>query len=189
MRHLLAALLALALPAAASAQGFVESVSPPVVERGKTARVSFVGHDLGPGLDVWHSLSKGALTAKPVSSEPGKLVFDITASADAPVGVCGLRLATRDGLTNAVLFHVEDLPVKGCVAGEKPVALALPACVWGTFRDGTLDRYTISVAAGERVSFEGVSNRLGKDADPLLTIRDSAGQFVTERDNDPGLYF
>src|SRR5204862_3405149 len=47
----------------------------------------------------------------------------------------------------------------------------------------------ITVAAGERVSFECVANRLGKDADPLLTIRDSTGKFVAERDNDPGLYF
>ena len=189
MRYLLAALIALALPLAVSAQGFVESVSPPVVERGKTARVAFPGKDFGPGLDIWHSLPKGTLTAKPVSSEPGKLVFDITASADAPVGVCGLRLATRDGLTNAVLFHVEDLPVKGNVASDKPVPLVLPACVWGTFREGTLDRYDVIVTAGERVSFECVSNRLGKDADPLLTIRDAAGKFVLERDNDPGLYF
>jgi hypothetical protein len=189
MRHLLAALIAFALPAAASAQGFVESVSPPVAERGKTTRVAFVGKDLGPGLDVWHSLPKGALTAKPVSSAPDKLVFDITASADAPVGVCGLRLATRDGLTNVVLFHVEDLPVRGKIASDKPVSLVLPACVWGTFREGTLDRYTITVTANERVSFECVSNRLGKDADPLITIRDAGGKFVTEHDNDAGLYF
>ncbi len=67
--------------------------------------------------------------------------------------------------------------------------LTLPACVWGTFREGTLDRYTITVGANERVSFEAVSNRLGKDADPLITIRDAEGKFVAERDNDPGLYF
>jgi hypothetical protein len=189
MRYTLATAVALALAAVASAQGFVESVSPPVVERGKTARVTFRGHDLGAGLDLWHSLPKDALTARPVSSESTKLVFDITASADAPVGVCGLRVATRDGLTNAVLFHVEDLPVKGNVAGERPVSLALPACVWGTFTEGALHRYAIAVAAGERVSFECVSNRFGKDADPLITIRDAAGRFVAERDNDPGLYF
>jgi hypothetical protein len=189
MRYTLAALTAIVLPAFASAQGFVESVSPPVVERGTTSRITFLGHDLGPGLDVWHSLPKGALTAKPVSHESGKSVFDITASADAPVGVCGLRLATRDGLTNTVLFHVEDLPVRGNIASDKPVPLVLPACVWGTFREGTLDRYTITVGANERVSFEAVSNRLGKDADPLITIRDSAGKFVAERDNDSGLYF
>jgi hypothetical protein len=167
----------------------VESVSPPVIERGKTTRVTFLGKDFGPGLDVWCSLPKGELTAKPVTSETDKLVFDITASADAPVGVCGLRVATSDGLTNAVLFHVEDLPVVRQSRGDKPMALALPACVQGTFLEGTLDRYAIAVAAGERVSFEAVANRLGKDADPLLTIRDADGKFVAERDNDPGLYF
>src|SRR5262245_15012001 len=189
MRQTLATFLALALPGFASAQGFVESMSPPVAECGKTTRVTFVGNHLGAGLDVWHSLPQGAITAKPVDSEPGKLVFDITASPDAPVGVCGLRIATRDGLTNAVLFHVEDLPVKGNITGDRPVSLTLPACVWGTFGEGTLDRYTITVAAGDRVSFEAVSNRLGKDADPLLTIRDAAGKFVAEHDNDQGLYF
>lgn len=188
MRYFLGVVVALALPLAASAQGFIESVSPPVIERGKTTRVTFNGHDFGSGLDVWHSLPAGALIAKPVSSEPSKLVFDITARADAPVGVCGLRVATRDGLTNAVLFHVEDLPVRGNIAGDKPVPLALPGCVWGTFLEGTLHRYTIAVKANERVSFECVSNRLGKDADPLITIR-AAGKFVAEHDNDAGFYF
>ncbi len=167
----------------------VESVSPPVVERGKTTRVTFFGHDLATGQDVWSALPKGTLIAKPVSSDPGKLVFDVTVAANAPVGVCGLRLATRDGLTNAVLMHLEDLPVKGNVVSDTPVSLVLPACVWGTFNEGTLDRYTITVAAGERVSFEAVANRLGRDADPLLTIRDAEGRFVVEKDNDPGLYF
>lgn len=189
MRSTLATLIALALPLVASAQGFVESVSPPVVERGKTTRVTFSGKDLGFGLDVWHSLPKGTLAAKPVSSEANKLVFDITVGADAPVGVCGVRLATRDGLTNAILFHVEDLPAKGNVASDKPVSLTLPACVWGTFLEGTLHRYTITVGANERVSFECVANRLGKDADPLITIRDATGKFTAERDNDAGLYF
>ncbi|HEY1191738.1 MAG TPA: hypothetical protein VGE74_29165 [Gemmata sp.] len=188
-RAALAPLAVLLLPLTANAAGFVESVSPPVAERGKTTRVTFVGNNFGPGLDVWHSLPKGAIRAKPVPSAPGKLVFDLTLSADAPVGVCGLRPATRDGLTNAVLFHVEDLPVKGNVAGENPVPLGLPACVWGTFRESTCDRYVISVGAGETVSFECVSNRLGKDADPLLVVRDASGTFVFERDNDPGLYF
>jgi len=189
MRYFLGVVVAFALPLVASAQGFVESVAPPVIERGKTTRVTFSGHDLGAGLDVWHSLPSGALTAKPVSSEPSKLVFDITARADAPVGICGLRIATRDGLTNAVLFHVEDLPVRGSIASDKPVSLNLPGSVCGTFLEGTLHRYAISVKANERVSFECVSNRLGKDADPLITIRDASGKFVAERDNDAGLYF
>ena len=149
--------LAAACPGTAPRRGSSKACPPPVVEQGKTTRVTFVGHDLGPGLDMWHSLPKGALTAKPVRANRGQLVFDITAAADAPVGVCGRRLATRDGLTNAVLLHVEDLPVKGTSRVTTPVSLALPACVWGTFREGTLDRYTITVAAGREGELRGAS--------------------------------
>src|SRR5438876_8164432 len=41
----------------------VESIAPPVVERGKTTRVTFTGRDLGAALDLWHSLPAGALKA------------------------------------------------------------------------------------------------------------------------------
>jgi hypothetical protein len=201
MRHLLATLSVLfALPAARAADPrvglrpaygtvpatFVDSVTPPAAERGKTTRVTFTGHGFGPALDVWASLPAGALKAVPVESRPDRVIFDVTVAADAPVGVCGLRVATVHGLSNLHLFLIDDLPVR---TGASDGALSLPAAVWGTFRDGGVDRYRITVAAGQRVSFEVVSNRFGKDADPLVTIRDAAGAFVAERDNDPGLGF
>lgn len=190
MRHPpLALLLLFALAAPVRADGFVESITPPAVERGKTTRVTFTGRDLAAALDVWHSLPAGALTAKPVESASGRAVFDVTAAADAQVGVCGVRVATANGLTNAHLLLVDDLPVRPRGASDSPVSLALPAAVWCTLGEATVDRYRITAAAGERVSFEVVANRLGKDADPLLTIRDSSGKWVAERDNDPGLYF
>jgi hypothetical protein len=190
MRHPpLALVLLFALAPPVRADGFVESISPPAVERGKTTRVTFVGRELAAVLDVWHSLPAGALTARPVVSAYGRAVFDITAAADAPVGVCGLRVATRDGLANAHLFLVDDLPVRPRGTGDSPVSLALPAAIWGTLGEATVDRYRIRVEAGERVSFEVVANRFGKDADPLVTIRDGDGKWVAERDNDPGLYF
>jgi hypothetical protein len=80
---------------------------------------------------------------------------------------------------------VDDLPVQY----SEPGPLKTPSAVWGTFREGTRDRYSIQVVAGERIGFEVVANRLGTDADPLIAIRDSSGRLVLERDNDPGLYF
>jgi hypothetical protein len=180
---------ALLSPTPAIAQPFVESAAPPVIERGKSARVTFVGRNLAGAIGVWHSLGVGALKARPVESRADRAVFDIDASADAPVGVCGLRVATRDGLGNVILFLIDDLPLRPRDAGDAPTRLTLPAAVWGTFRDGGIDRYPIEVTAGQRVSFEAVANRFGKDADPLLTIRDANGKWVAERDNDQGLYY
>ena len=117
-------------------------------------------------------------------------MFDVTVAADAPVGICGLRLATVDGLGNTALVLIEDLPVRAAPDSKDPPAkVTLPVALWGRFREAAVDRFAIDVAAGQRVSFEAVGNRLGKDVDPLVTIRDGRGRIVAERDNDPGLYF
>src|SRR5205807_3946742 len=70
-----------------------------------------------------------------------------------------------------------------------PAMVALPVSLWGRVREAAVDRFAIEVTAGQHVSFEAVGSRLGKDVDPLLTIRDARGHVVAERDNDPGLYF
>ena len=173
------------------AQGFVEHLEPPAVERGKTTRVTAVGTGFGKALGLWSSLPSGVVKATPVGdSTPTRAIFDVTVAADAPVGICGVRLSTADGLGNALLVLIDDLPVQPApVAESAPPKVALPVALWGRFREAAVDRYAIDVAAGQRVSFEAVGNRLGKDVDPLITIRDARGRFVAERDNDPGLYF
>jgi hypothetical protein len=168
----------------ASAQAFVEHIAPPVTERGKTTRIEFVGHDLGNAIDIWHSLPAGAIRAKVVESKPDRAVFDLEVAKDAPIGICGTRLATRDGLSNVHLFLIDDLPVRKA----NGTRLELPAAVWGTFREAAVDRYQITAPAG-RLSFEIAGSRFGKDADPLVTIRDSHGRIVAEHDNDAGLYY
>ena len=188
-RFLLVLVAAVVFPACVRAQAFVEHITPPVVERGKTMRVTFVGKNLANAFDAWHTLPAGALKAKPVEASPDRAVFDITTAPDAPVGIAGLRVATPDGLSNVHLFLVDDLPIRSGATGDALMTLAKPAAVWGTLREGGSDRYLFEVKAGERLSFEVVANRLGKDADPLVTIRDAAGRFVAERDNDAGLYF
>ena len=121
-----------------------------------------------------------------MESQPDRLVFEVTAAATAPVGPCGIRAATRDGLSNAVLFLVDDLPVQAGARGDRPMRVSPPLTVHGSLREAAVDRYQISVQAGERLSFEAVANRFGKDADPLLTIRDASGAWIAEYDNNPG---
>ena len=87
-------------------------------------------------------------------------------------------LATRSGLSNVKLFLIDDLPVvteRDSSAGtEPPQHLSSPVAVLGKAREADVDRYSIDVAAGERVSFEIVGNRLGQDFDPVVTIKDAS---------------
>jgi hypothetical protein len=174
-------------PPPCRAQAFVEHFEPPVLERGKTTRVTVVGSQFGKPLGLWTTLPPGAVNATPVGEQTAtKAVLDVTVAADARVGICGVRLATEDGLGNACLMLIDDLPVQPAKSDAK---VKLPLALWGRFREATVDRFTIDVAAGQRVSFEAVGNRLGKDVDPLVTIRDAKGKIVAEHDNDAGLYF
>jgi len=191
-KYVLFVLAIFAGPTPACAQGFVEHLEPPVLERGKTTRVTLAGSRLGKAVGLWTSLPAGAVKAKPVAPiSANQAVLDVTVAGDAPVGICGVRLATDDGLGNACLLLIDDLPVRPAQDGKggEATQVALPASHWGRFRKATLDRFAINVTAGQRISFEAVGNRLGKDVDPLITIRDATGRIVAERDNDAGLYF
>ncbi len=61
--------------------------------------------------------------------------------------------------------------------------------VLGNAGESDVDRYTIDVEAGQRVTFEVVGNRLGQDFDPVITIKDAKGRRIVEHDNDVGLMF
>ncbi len=178
-------------PTPSRAQPFVEHLEPPVLARGKTTRLTAVGPGLAKALDLWASLPAGKLRATPVKgSKVGTAAFDVRVADDAPVGLFGLRVATADGLSNVHLCLIDDLPVRPAPSTAKgPVKVELPCALWGRFREAEVDTFSIEVKAGQRVSFEAVGNRLGKEVDPLLTIRDARGKFVVQRDNDPGLYF
>lgn len=191
---LLAMLAFLCLQGRCTAQGFVEHFEPPVLQRGKTTRVTAVGLQFGKTLGLWASVP--GVTAAPAGAQSAdRAVLDVSVAADAPVGICGVRLASEDGLANACLLLIDDLPVKAAPSPAAPLSgsagskVALPISLWGRFREAAVDRFLIDVQAGQRVSFEAVGNRLGKDVDPLITIRDGKGKIVAERDNDPGFYF
>ncbi len=107
---------------------FVEHLSPPSLSRGKTSRVTLVGSELqrrdgfvdvagregGRGV---RSSSRAGTTWPPST---------VKVDRDAPLGIYGLRLATRSGLSNVKLFLIDDLP-DGCGTGIEPSDRGAPA--------------------------------------------------------------
>ena len=190
-----------ALPRSVTAQAFIEHVFPPVAQRGEPTRLRLIGSSLQGATALWTTLPDGTWRADPIGkNDEGEAFCDLHIAADAPLGLYGLRIATGDGLSNVHLFAVDQLAVvperefvtKGESANGRrggAQAVPLPAIVAGGCGPSDIDHFAIDVKAGERLSFEVVGNRLGKGFDPVLTILDSAGEFVTDRDNDVGLFF
>lgn len=195
-QHLTGKLLCLVLigmaPSPAEAQAFVEQVSPPIVRRGVTNRIMLKGQETDHAVGLWTSLPDKTVRASVVRSTPSDATLDVTVTPEAPLGVYGLRLATRDGLSNLHLFVVDELPVQErdpAIPEKTVVPVTLPVTVTGTCRPAMVDRYSFTVGSAQRVSFEVVGSRLGQDFDPLIIVRDSTGRSVAEYDNCPGLMF
>lgn len=189
------ALLLVALPNLAAAEPFIQHVWPPVVQRGRVNRVDVVGRHIEHALGLWTSVptsNNAAVAATPVTPGDGaRAAFDVNVPADAPLGLYGLRVATKSGLSNVHLFLIEEIPV---TAGERGHPLptdpvSLPAAIAAPVRKAQVDRYHIDVQAGQRVAFEVVGNRFGKDFDPVVTVRDGQGKLVARCDNSVGLFF
>jgi hypothetical protein len=181
-----------AMPAVASS--FVERLSPPSLGRGSTVRVTITGSELSGALALWTSLPAKTIEATLVEpSQSDHATFDVKVSPDAPLGLYGLRLATRSGLSNAKLFLIDDLASvaeqESDAPGAPPQKLSWPVAVLGRARESDIDRYAIDVQAGQRLSFEVVGSRLGQDFDPVVVIKDARGRHLLERDNDIGLIF
>ena len=193
----IALLVVLVLSGEAFAEPYIDQIWPPVVTRGRVTRIEVVGKQIEQALGLWMSVpnetgSRTPLTASVAAPGDGiQAAFDVTVPGDAPLGLYGVRIATKSGLSNVHLFLVDELPL---TAGERsrplPIdPLSLPACVAAPVRKAQVDRYLIDVQAGQRVAFEVVGNRLGKDFDPVITLRDTSGKMIARCDNSVGLFF
>jgi len=182
-------LLGLSVPAVATP--FVEEVDPPVLRRGAVTQITLRGRDLHQAEGVWLSLPNARAIGFVAGSSPDEATLEVSVPSEAPLGMCGLRLATKSGLSNVHIVLIDELPITRAVptTNSKPLAVSLPCCVSAPCRPAAVDRYSIKVSAGQTVSFEAVGSRFGKNHDPLVTIRDSSGRVLAQRDNDPGLFY
>lgn len=172
---------------------FVEHLTPPALCRGRINRIACFGRELDGAVDLWTSTPGVRLKAVPLEANDGQqATFDIDVPAEAPLGLYGLRVATRSGLSNVHLFLIDELPIESreiSSVTSPSQKVTLPATIHNICRAATVDRYEIAVTPGQRVTFEVVGNRFGKNYDPLVTIRDAHGRTLAEHDNDVGLCF
>lgn len=188
-------LLLTCAPQFCAAQAFVEAVWPPVVQRGKVNRIHITGSQVEQVVDLWTSVPSTQIEAILADEGDGhRTTIDLKIPPDAPLGLYGLRLATRSGLSNTLVFLIDELPVSlrpepGSTEGRDVEELSLPACVAAPCRAASVDRYSIDVEAGQRLTFEVIGNRFGKDFDPVITIRNSRNRIVAQCDNSEGLFF
>lgn len=150
----------------------------------------------GPGIEAHPRLQRVPLTtwfegpllsaSDSQSKEDYPKDYDarLTIAGDAPLGNHPWRVWTSQGVTSAMKFVVGDLPeiVEDEIEGEPlAVSVTLPVTINGRiFPREDVDIWTFSATAGESITCEVNSARLGYPLQARLEVRDPAGRRIGE---------
>lgn len=185
----------------------LQELHPRGAQRGKTFTLILRGESLAQGAEVKTTLpasfSRLTLSKNPLAEFSGSmragsiLPFLVTLKAEAAVGLYPIRVITKEGISNVLLFSVGDLPEVGELEASNPKQLndfsaeaqkvPIPSVINGTLAGADVDTYSFSVQAGQKLVFEVEARRTGSAIDPAIEIIDAAGRPLAKNDDAPGL--
>lgn len=175
----LAVWLSAAVPAAAQLPlPRFDRIYPPGGRAGAVTEVTVSGADVEEitGLRADHP----GLRAELVKQEGNSATFRLTAALGTPLGTHDLRLVSRYGVSNPMLWDVQDLPEvlekepNNLPAQANPVALN--CVVNGTADGNSEDYFAFSARKGQRVIVDCLAYRIGSTMDGTLVLLNKAGK-------------
>ena len=177
----------------------LRDLEPHGAQRGRAITLTLKGTDLAEGAVIHSTLpaSFAPLAPKEGGMAGSALPFLVEIRPEAPVGLYPIRVETREGLSNVLLFSVGLLPE---VDEEEPQAqdysndspakaqpVVVPGIINGSLRGPDQDFYRFEVRAGQRLVFEVEARRAGSAVDPVVRVFDARHQPLASNDDAPGL--
>jgi hypothetical protein len=166
------------------------------VQRGQSIELTLLGTNLTDptGLMTTFPAKVTFPTDQNNGKDAAKVRVKLEVPGDAPIGFHTVRLATKNGISNARIFCVDDLPQieeKGDnKSKDKAQVVPLPIVVAGKADAEVSDFFRFTVKPGERLTFEVLGRRLGSAFDPVIKLynaqngRELPGHYS---DDEPGL--
>ena len=185
------------------AVGFVQAspslktLRPFGAQRGTTFTLTLVGQELTAGSELITTLPATISRLGPsrdLKTPETELPFLIELRADAPLAHYPVRLRTREGISNVMLFSVGDFPeieikkteddqdVKDRIRSVTP-----PVVISSSLKAGEQDAFKFSAAAGQNLVFEVEARRMASAIDPVIRILDSNSRELAFNDDAPGI--
>ena len=185
-----------------AAAPMLERLEPRGAQRGKAVKLTLVGTGLTSEAEILTSLPAGVTPLTPPKREGRagrELPFLLEIPADAAIDTYPIRIRTREGLSNVLLFtlgafpetvedeseaEIED-PLNDSIRTAQQVTT--PVIVNGNLGPGDRDYYRFEARAGERLVFEVEARRAGSAIDPTLRVLDADGNVVARNEDAVGL--
>ena len=167
--------------------------SPLALPPGKSVDLTIHGQNLLDARRLWTSFASRCefVAADDEASKKGeKLLCRVTIPRGEQVGIGALRLVTGEGVSNPILVMLDDLPTVAESENNHSIEQA-QSINWPTAVDGQCDPlqedvFRFHAAAGQRMSFEVVAQRLGSALDPVLRLLTTDGAEVVRLDDAEG---
>ena len=210
-RILLPVLLLLAgaaAPERVEAQPVLSRALPMAARIGETTEITLHGDKLEEPLSVWASFpgtvevireldeagnpkpEQDPITLPPPGAAP-TWRLRVTVPAETAVGVGGIVVGTKAGVSEPLWVMLDDLPSVADQsdnhAPETAQEISPPVAVDGKSQGPRFDYYRFKATAGQRVAIEVVARRLGTPLDPVLRLLDAAGNELAYAEDDPAL--
>jgi hypothetical protein len=171
----------------------IAQFDPLALPPGKTVEFAILGQNLQDARTLWATFANRCefLPAADESSRKGeKLVCRMTVPRDEQVGVGAMRVVTGEGVSNPILVMLDDLPTIAEASDNHVTAKAqriqLPIGVDGQCDAVQEDMFRFHADAGQQLSFEIVSQRLGSKLDPVLRLLKADGTEINRIDDAEG---
>ena len=161
----------------------VVAVFPAAAEPGETAKITVMGRGLGEGAVPMPDDDGRGLEQKALDVDPSRIDFDaavvppgrLLAPRDSAADLVPLRGGLFDQLASPPTVLQVDLDVVAEVEPndepEQPQLVPTPAAIAGRFHPrGDRDWFAFEAAAGEAITLELFSRRLGSDTDASLKV-------------------
>lgn len=165
-------------------------IKPAAVVPGRTAEIVLEGTHLTEPLQLWTSFTcrcEFAPAANEREQKGEQLTCQVTLPRDEQVGIGVIRLVTAGGQSPARMVLVDDLASILETGNNHELAgaqdLITPCAVEGMCDATEEDFFRFRARAGETLSFEVVSARLGLKLDPVLRLFDTSGVELTRVDD------
>ncbi len=188
-----------------AAQPMLERMQPRGARLGGAVRLVLNGERLGPAPRLLSEANFAAtpLTGTPAAGRmgPSELEYLIEVPSDADPGVFPLRIETAEGISNALLFTVEEFPQvteleslpdpEGeDVANDFPEtaqAIPVPVTVEGRLQGPERDVFSFRASKGQKLVVEVAARRVGSAIDPSIELLNSSGRVLHRNGDSAGL--
>lgn len=166
--------------------------SPLAVAPGQTTVVHFYGKNLDGAMHAWTGFPAETTFLSPAEASDSKSTrASVSVADDVSVGIYAARISTSEGVSQAILMMVDDLPSISEEPHNHSRKMAQlvhpPISVDGAGDGDKIDCFCVDASAGKWLTIEVVSSRLGYSLDAFLRVFDESGEEIATVDDTPGL--